>query len=378
MGVEVGRTLPSLAGPPPGGLQSALQTQLPPRVEQERRRRARRMPNGRLAGAPCRATNTRPGFGRTWRGPAPGGLSVPRVLPRPRVRGVDLVGFEVAFRRFELGQLRVLFLEGLPDAFDAPFARPIIGHLVPEGAANAVATGRRGVLSLLQIRELEHARVLVAPYAVLGACRLAVATALQRKRVPHTIRRRRVHVGERPLLVEAVATQNEAEPVVDEGAVCLPRALVAREATAFALALVVGEARTEVHPGLIEDLVGNPHLDLEAVQLRYVESIGTAGSAGINRCDFILQVPHHAREVRGVDLPQAHGVEHSGPSGAVHVELQNRLVRRYLREGGLLDVDGVVRPLLPALHPLALVEEDLLAEPTIGVAHAVAMDEAGA
>mmetsp|Transcript_10998 Transcript_10998/g.31303 ORF Transcript_10998/g.31303 Transcript_10998/m.31303 type:complete len:253 (-) Transcript_10998:530-1288(-) len=250
--------------------------------------------------------------------------------------------------------------------------------VVPDVSATALAAGALARPEAFELLEGDDSSVLVAPRAILRAGRHALAAPFAGQGIPHAVRGRGLEVRERIHGAEAIATDHEAVPRVEGRAITGSGAAALREATAVAIAVVVGVPRAEGHTRGLFELVRCPHFDLDAVDLGDVEAPRTPGARAIVADDLVRQVEEDAVEVRGVDLPQAHGVEHSGPSGAVHVELQNRLVRRYLREGGLLDVDGVVRPLLPALHPLALVEEDLLAEPTIGVAHAVAMDEAGA
>eukprot|EP00429_Kryptoperidinium_foliaceum_P122035 CAMPEP_0176337170 /NCGR_PEP_ID=MMETSP0121_2-20121125/79493_1 /TAXON_ID=160619 /ORGANISM="Kryptoperidinium foliaceum, Strain CCMP 1326" /LENGTH=183 /DNA_ID=CAMNT_0017680169 /DNA_START=309 /DNA_END=861 /DNA_ORIENTATION=+ len=118
---------------------------------------------------------------------------------------------------------------------------------MPEVGATAVAAilplrGQR-----LQLLERDRARCLVTPCAILLPRGDAVTPAFQGQRVPHAVGRGRVRVRPRVLVDEAVASEDEAEPVVEVGAIRLAGAHVACEAPALALPLVVRPPRTEVH-----------------------------------------------------------------------------------------------------------------------------------
>mmetsp|Transcript_83851 Transcript_83851/g.241084 ORF Transcript_83851/g.241084 Transcript_83851/m.241084 type:complete len:265 (-) Transcript_83851:68-862(-) len=250
-------------------------------------------------------------------------LGLPRILPRPLVLAVPLRPIEVAAGRAKVPRpLGVLPCEQLLGLIHPPVRGIHVKLVVPEGCARAMATivpARRDCLQLLQ---RDAAGILVAPRAPIVARRVRAA-ALQRQRVPDAGRGRGPSGRKRVVVVEVVAARDKTQLVVVARAILLARAIVAREASPHADALVVCETGSKIHP-LLEELRRRSRLNLEAVDDGDVELARARSSRCVLRDDLVHQVPNHPIHVRKVDVPEGVLVQPTFTSSPVHVKLVDR------------------------------------------------------
>mmetsp|Transcript_90512 Transcript_90512/g.198286 ORF Transcript_90512/g.198286 Transcript_90512/m.198286 type:complete len:357 (+) Transcript_90512:2-1072(+) len=303
------------------------------------------------------------------------GASLPGVRFRPVVILVPLVPVEVAWRIHEVPRhVWILLGEQFLHLLHSPAHEADVVLVAPEVRAAIIAAVVVAGIGGLELRKGQFTSHFVAPSTVLLARDVACTSTGKGDGIPNTTRGGYIARGKGVLIHEAVAPHEVAVLVELKGTISLPCALVAFEASARALALVVSISNSKVH-ALSVERGRSSRSYLESDDFLDAESARTSYSVGVVGHDFVGQIPKHPVHVCHILLAHRVLVQNAICDGPIHVKLVCRgwgfVVGDPVPSIPEVKIGGIVPGSLGAVG-----KSHIRAQPTLAVAGLVAQDEA--